>query len=134
MRVSREALALFVLCGFDLALSIYLIGIGHAGEANPIMAFFLSHGLGVLALVKGSLMLGPLALLEWCRRHNPRFTCAGMRLAIAAYVILLGTGWIVQPLVQTAKHNNRARIEAVTIRVPRPSSVTVAPGAARDDS
>ncbi len=114
MRVSKEALGLFAIGCLDLGLSLCLISRGHAREANPLMAFFLGHGLLALAAAKGVLLIGPIAVLEWCRIRRPAFTRTGMRLAIATYVAILGFGCVVQPLMRIAQQRE---IERVTIQV-----------------
>ena len=99
MRISRESLAIFVIGGLDLALTLCLWGHNRAREANPLMAYFLAHGPGALAGAKTAMLVCPLAVLEWCRTRNPRFTRCGMRIAIAAYVLILGGGLLAQPVV-----------------------------------
>jgi hypothetical protein len=57
-----------------------------AAEANPLMARFLSKGLGAFVLVKVTLVVGPLAILEWARRYRPALANRALSLALYAYL------------------------------------------------
>jgi hypothetical protein len=42
---------------------------------------------------KIALLLGPLSVLEWARKRNPRFVSGALRGAIGAYLVMYGIGF-----------------------------------------
>lgn len=86
MKIARESWLLAAVCTLDLITTIWFVQRGNASEGNPVMRFYLERGIVPFALAKMLLFLGPLAVLEWARRRNPRFVRTMLRLGIALYV------------------------------------------------
>jgi hypothetical protein len=85
-RISIETYVIAGIALLDLVLTIALVQGRQAQEGNPLMGFYLSHGLPAFVLAKGVFTAMPLIILEWGRRHRPQFVKAISRAAIAAYV------------------------------------------------
>lgn len=67
----REALyTLLGLSFLDLCMTAIVVGTGLASEGNPMMAFFIQHGLLVFAYAKMALTVGSIVLL-WKARSSP---------------------------------------------------------------
>ena len=90
MRLSRETALIAAICVADLISTIWLVHVHGAEEANPLMNGFLQHGVGAFILAKSLFCLGPLALIEWARRHRPAFCRRALRAGIALYVGFYG--------------------------------------------
>jgi len=91
-RLSPEAAALIVVCVADLATTMVALAMGLACEGNPLMAPLARAGLPTLVGAKIALVAGPLAVLEWARRHRPRFTAIAMRVCVGLYLAAYGAG------------------------------------------
>lgn len=91
MRIARESRWLAAICAADLVTTLWFVyGMG-AQEANPLMQGFLSHGIAAFVVAKTALVIGPLAVIEWARRHRPRFAHGALRACIALYLISYGS-------------------------------------------
>ena len=90
LNLAAETYAFIVLSLADLVLTVWLVHTGRASEGNPIMDFYLEQGLGTMVLAKITLVASGLFVAEWARRYRPVFVRRGMRLALAAYLVLLG--------------------------------------------
>jgi hypothetical protein len=76
----------------DLVTTLYMLEHGDSGEANPLMAPLLAHGVAVLIATKLGLTLVPLSYLEWARHRRPAFVLGAQRAAVAGYLFLYCLG------------------------------------------
>lgn len=84
--ISRESLALFLICLADAVLTITFVAAGKATEANPLMARCLAHGYAFFFIAKMSTVVVAVIAAELYRRHNPVFIKRVMQTAITAYI------------------------------------------------
>jgi len=104
----KESQVLVAVCLADLLATLLLVGRHHASEGNPLMAYYLSMGLGTFVLVKLGLVILPIFVVEYSKQFAPRFARNLVRLAIVAYVgtyLLLFLGVNVKPIL--AEKNER---------------------------
>ena len=85
-RISIESYAIAFIALLDLVVTIMLVGGEHAYEGNPLMRYYLGHGVGFFVFAKLVFTAMPIIILEWARRHRPDFVRRVSRLAIAGYV------------------------------------------------
>lgn len=86
MTLTRESLLLIGICIADLASTLLLLQAGVAREGNPLMSYYLRHGIGVFVMVKLSLVFFPIFIAEWCKQYKPKFVRFMLRATIAAYL------------------------------------------------
>lgn len=86
--ISRESIGLFLICTVDMVLTVMLVAMGLAKEANPLMAYCIEHGYVTFCAVKMSTTILAIAAAERYRRHNPRFVKRLLQCAIALYLLL----------------------------------------------
>ncbi len=84
--ITRESALLITICLIDLISTLVLITLDLAYEGNPIMDYYLSHGMGVFILAKVAFIVFPIFIAEWSFRYNPIFVKNMLRAAIAAYI------------------------------------------------
>jgi len=84
--VSRESVGLFAICMVDMVLTVLLVAMGLAREANPLMAMCLEHGYLTFCLVKIFTALLAIGAAERYRPHNPLFIKRVLQAAILLYV------------------------------------------------
>lgn len=84
--ISRESVCLFAVCMADMVLTVLLIAMGLAQEANPLMAMCLEHGYLAFCLVKIATALLAIGAAERYRPRNPRFVKRVLQTAIGLYV------------------------------------------------
>ena len=82
----KESLILLLIGLTDLLVTLVFIETKHFTEGNPLMAYYLSLGVGAFVLVKLALLLLPIFVAEWSKRYKPRFVRWMLRGAIAVYV------------------------------------------------
>ncbi len=93
MPILWESLVLALICALDLVTTLGLMASGTAGEANPILRFYLQNGGEVcFAAAKVLLFLGPIFVLEVFRRRRPRFVQSVLRAGILLYILSYGVG------------------------------------------
>lgn len=85
-RISRESWIIATICLVDLVLTCIWIRGHSAREGNPIMNFYLQHGMPMFVASKLALIAGPLLILEWARHKRPQFVTRVARFTIAAYL------------------------------------------------
>ena len=101
MRIARESWILGGICLADLVYTVWLLAHGAAVEANPVLAYYLGHGMLAFVAAKLLLIVGPIAGVEWVRRRRPRFVERMLRVGIALYLLCYGLGvWRVNALAQ----------------------------------
>lgn len=88
MLISGESFAIFAVCALDLLSTVWLLAVGLATEANPLMAWLLNHSLVLFCSVKMATVISLIAVAEWYKRHNPRFVRTSMRMAIVGYLVI----------------------------------------------
>jgi len=84
--LAKESYVLLTICLLDLTLTMWLLVTGRAVEGNPIMSYYLDQGWDKLIGAKILLVVFPLFIAEWGRRHRPQFVRRMLRFAIAAYI------------------------------------------------
>jgi hypothetical protein len=92
MRLSKESWVIAAIGLADLIATIVFIERHGAHEANPI--FRILWDLGPLAFIGAKILFlaGPIAILEWARRHNPQFVLRASQAVIVAYIACYGLG------------------------------------------
>lgn len=93
MKIAKETWIIFCIGLADLATTIVFIQQNGAQEANPLFRHYWEMGLAAFVIAKFALLIGPLYILEWARKRNPRFVNWALRGAIAAYLIMYGVGF-----------------------------------------
>lgn len=92
MRFALESWLLALICLLDMLWTAWLLKIGAAREANPILRFYVDLGIPMFVLVKSLLFVAPLYVLELLRRHRPKFIKNVLRVGIVCYVFTYGVG------------------------------------------
>ena len=87
--IARETKWIFCIGIGDLLFTLWAVVGGHATEANPIAAAFLSRGVACFVLFKALMLIVPLCILEWARRYNPRFVRYCSRVCAFCYLLWL---------------------------------------------
>lgn len=93
MKIAKETWVILFIGIADLITTIIFIQHHGAEEANPIFRRYWEMGLAAFIIAKMLLLVGPLVVLEWARKRNPRFVNWALRGAIAAYLIMYGVGF-----------------------------------------
>ena len=99
MTISRESCFLIWVCVADTLLTIALLAMGIAEEANPLMARFLQYGFAAFYLVKLATVVPAIILAESYRRHNPIFVRRVLQTGTVGYV---GLYFVLLVIVNTA--------------------------------
>jgi hypothetical protein len=86
--LSKESLELLAVVLLDTFLTILLINVNLAREANPLMRCALSGGFSMFCAAKLAPILVLVALAEWHRKSNPEFTRRALRAGTIAYVTI----------------------------------------------
>lgn len=86
MTLTKESTLLIAICVADLIATLFLLKNGVASEGNPLMAFYLTYGVGTFVMAKLTLVIMPIFIAEWSRQYRPRFVKYMLRTAIVAYV------------------------------------------------
>ena len=84
--LSTESMVLCGICLADLASTIFLVSYRGAIEGNPLMSYYLDHGIATFILAKLTLFAFPLFIIEWARRHRPKFAIMASRACIGLYL------------------------------------------------
>lgn len=90
MRIAKETIILAAICAADLLTTLWFVGKKGAVELNPLMRMCLEQGVWCFVAAKTLSCMGPLALLEWARRHRPFFVRTMLRSAIVLYIGFYG--------------------------------------------
>jgi hypothetical protein len=77
-----------MLCAADMMVTVVLIKLGHAKEANPLLGLLLQNSLPAFAAVKTISFLLPLATLEVYRPLRPRFIERAVQAGLLGYLLL----------------------------------------------
>lgn len=93
MKIAKETWIILCIGLADLATTIVFIQNHGAQEANPLFRLYWEMGLTVFIMAKIAMLVGPLYVLEWARKRNPRFVDWALRGAIVAYLIMYGVGF-----------------------------------------
>ena len=93
MKVANETCVIMAIGLADLATTILFIQHHGAVEANPLFRWCWEMGLAVFIGAKIVLLVGPLTILEWARKHRPIFVSWALRGAIVAYLVMYGVGY-----------------------------------------
>src|SRR5579884_1476415 len=92
IKLSPESWILIAIGTADLVTTILWIRQGAAQEANPLFRYYWNHGLLAFIIAKYVCLLGPIMVMEWARRHRPRFVKLALRAVVLAYVGFYGLG------------------------------------------
>ncbi|CUU11261.1 MAG: DUF5658 family protein [Fimbriimonadales bacterium] len=84
--LSNESWAIILICVADLLITLVLIDKGLAEEGNPLMRFYLGHGVWAFVLAKSIMVAAPVVIIEWGLRHRPRTVATLARAGIAGYL------------------------------------------------
>ena len=117
MKIAKETWVILFIGLADLITTIVFIQHHGAREANPLFRRYWEMGLVAFILAKMAMLVGPLCVLEWARKRNPRFVNWALRGAIAAYLVMYSVGFV---------HLNRtvARADQVAVRnTPPPQAI-----------
>ena len=79
-------MVLCAICIADLSSTIFLVSYRDCMEGNPLMSFYLDHGIVAFVLAKATLFVFPLFILEWARRRRPGFAILAARTCICLYL------------------------------------------------
>lgn len=107
MRLMRESLFLIIIGLADLLSTLLMVGMRHATEGNPLMAYYLQAGVGAFVMVKLCLLFFPVFIAEWSKKYKPQFVRVMMRGAIAVYLGSYVTLFLfvnVLPVADTNQH------------------------------
>ncbi|MFQ3611274.1 MAG: DUF5658 family protein [Fimbriimonadales bacterium] len=85
-QLSAESWAILLVCVADLLITLVMIDKGLADEGNPLMKFYLGHGVWAFILAKSVLVLAPIVVIEWARQHKPRTVRAMARVGLMSYL------------------------------------------------
>lgn len=122
-KLSRESALIIAICLADLISTIWLVHGQGAQEANPLMRHFLERGVIVFILAKAAFCLGPLALIEWARRHHPHFVRYSLRMGIALYLGFYGmVVWKINHPPADERVYSPAEVAAITQYAASPAS------------
>ena len=99
LTVSKESFGLIAVCLVDTLLTVVLIAMGLAREANPLMARCLVYGFIPFCLVKLGTVLIAVTVAEVHRRRNPVFVKKLLQMGITGY---LGLYFVLVLVVNTA--------------------------------
>lgn len=88
LEIGWESIVIALICSLDLLSTLWLLGIGWATEANPLMARLLDHSVWLFCGVKMGTVFLLIAVAEWYRKYNPAFVRRMMRFSITAYLAL----------------------------------------------
>ncbi len=103
--LSNESWAIILICIADLLITLVLIDKGLAEEGNPLMRFYLGHGVWAFVLAKSIMVAAPVVIIEWGLRHRPRTVAALARVGIAGYLGVYALMFLTinVPAMQTAQ-------------------------------
>jgi hypothetical protein len=88
----RQTYLIAVMCGIDLATTLWFCGRHGAAEANPLMSLLLAASPALFVASKVAMTAIPLAFLEWVRRRNRRLAVCALNTVIVAYIGLYAAG------------------------------------------
>lgn len=108
-----ESWAIILICVADLLTTIALLTKGLAEEGNPIMRYYLEHGLIPFALAKLVLVVAPVVIIEWGRRHRPRTVKTLARVGVMGYLMLYAGMFFTLnvPSIMTASRFDKEAVE-----------------------
>lgn len=94
MKLTKESWIIAAIGLADLITTIIFIREHGAQEANPLFRHYWEMGLAAFIAAKFVCLFGPLLVLEWARKRNPKFVLRALRGAIAAYLVMYGVGFM----------------------------------------
>ncbi len=106
MRLLRESLILIAIGLADLLFTLRLLAGKTAEEGNPVMAYYLRHGILAFVIVKLVLLFMPIFVAEWSRRYKPLFVKWMLRGAIAAYLGSYVVGFVFVNVIPISKERD----------------------------
>jgi hypothetical protein len=94
MKIAKETWIILAIGMADLATTIVFIQNHGAQEANPLFQRYWEMGLAAFVSAKIALLVGPLYVVEWARKRNPRFVSWALRGGIVAYIAMYAVGYV----------------------------------------
>jgi hypothetical protein len=94
MKIARETWIIAAIGIADLMTTIVFIRNHGAQEANPLFRHYWEMGIPAFIMAKLVCLAGPLLVLEWARRSNPRFVSRALRTAIVGYLSFYIVGYM----------------------------------------
>jgi hypothetical protein len=94
MKIAKESWIIAAIGVADLVTTIVFIRHHGAQEANPLFRHYWEMGVWAFIVAKMVCLLGPLMVLEWARRRNPRFVAGALRTAIVGYLGFYFVGYM----------------------------------------
>src|SRR5579862_1987702 len=94
MKIAKETWIIAAIGVADLVTTIVFIRHNGAQEANPLFRHYWEMGLLAFIIAKMVCLLGPLLVLEWARKSNPRFVAGALRTAIVGYLGFYVVGYM----------------------------------------
>jgi hypothetical protein len=91
-KLTKQTYAIAAVCMIDLVTTVWLLTQHGAREANPIMSYFLTHGVVGFAAAKIAMTAIPLAFMEWARHRSPMMVQRALSLTVVAYVSMYALG------------------------------------------
>lgn len=81
-----ESSALAFFCTLDMIYTVFIIEVGLAFEANPLMAKFVANGWPAFVTAKTVTFLLPILIIEAIRPLSPHFIRVALRAGTLGYV------------------------------------------------
>lgn len=103
IKLCVESWVLLVIGAADLISTILFIEKHGASEANPLFKAYWEMGLGAFIVAKCICVVGPVIVMEWARKRNPKFVTMAMRTSIVGYALFYGVG-----VVHLNNHGDKA--------------------------
>jgi putative effector of murein hydrolase len=85
-KFSIESMVLSLICLLDLFSTIFLVSYRGYMEGNPLMSYYLDHGVVAFCIAKLILFIPPIFIIEYARRHRPVFAKIALRTCIGLYL------------------------------------------------
>lgn len=93
-KVTHATVCLAFLCFIDAAVTLYVVRMGFAKEANPLMDMFIAMGNVPFLVAKGLSFMIPLTILELLRHRRPKFINAALNVGVVGYLLVYVVGSI----------------------------------------
>lgn len=79
---------MLTICVLDVVSTAWLVTVGLATEANPLMAYLIERSMALFCGVRMATVLALVIAAEIYRRRRPEFVRAAMRFGILMYLLI----------------------------------------------
>jgi len=79
---------MLTICVLDVISTAWLVTVGLATEANPLMAYLIERSIALFCGVRMATVLALVVAAEIYRRRKPEFVRSVMRVGILAYLLI----------------------------------------------